>query len=141
MIIRTYTELCKLNTFEERFEYAKLDGRVGEETFGRDRWLNQALYHNEYWRKVVRPAIITRDGGYDLGVYGLEIVGYVILHHLNPITVDQVENHDPLVFDFENLISVSDKTHRAIHYGLPSDACLVKPYSERRPNDTCPWKR
>ena len=140
MIIRTYSELIKLGTFEERFEYAKLDGRVGEETFGRDRWINQALYHSEHWRKVVRPAIIARDGGYDLGVFGLEIVGYVILHHLNPITLDQVEAHDPWVFDPENLISVSDKTHNAIHYGFMTDAPLVKPYTERRPFDTCPWK-
>lgn len=140
-MIRTYTELCKFNTFEERYEYARLDGRVGEETFGRDRYLNQLLYHSEFWKKEIRPMILARDGGFDLGVFGLDIVGFVVIHHLNPITIEDVVNHEPKVVDPENLISVSDRTHKAIHYGVKTDAVLIKPYVERRPNDTCPWKR
>lgn len=140
-MIRTYTELSKLNTFEERYEYARLDGRVGEETFGRDRYLNQILYHSEFWKKEVRPMILARDGGYDLGVRGLDIVGFVVIHHLNPVTIEDVMNHAPQVTDPENLISVSDRTHKAIHYGAKTDAVLIKPFVERRPNDTCPWKR
>lgn len=141
MKILTYTELIKLPTFDERYEYLKLGGKVGQETFGRDRYLNQALYNSDFWKKEVRPHIIARDGGYDLGVYGMEIVGLVVIHHMNPITIEDALNHDPKVYDPENLITVSERVHRGIHYGVEKDTLLVKPFAERKPNDTCPWRR
>lgn len=142
MILRTYSELCKLPTFEERYEYLKLGGRVGIETFGHDRELNQALYHSEYWRTVVRPAIVSRDGGYDLGVIGCEICGSITIHHMNPITIEDVLNRSPFVYDPEYLITTAtNPTHRAIHYADDDAFMLIKPYEERRPYDTCPWKR
>lgn len=142
MTIRTYTELSKLKTFEERLNYLMIGGKVGQETFGRDRYLNQILYHTDYWNNVVRPAVIARDCGYDLGVYGCEIVGSITIHHMNPVRLEDVLNHDPIVFDPEFLITTATApTHRAIHYGDLSAFNLIKPWSERKPNDTCPWKR
>lgn len=140
--IRTYTELCKLGTFEERYEYLKIGGKVGSETFGHDRYINQILYHSDYWRNVIRPAVITRDGGWDLGVFGCEICGSITIHHMNLITLEDVLNHDPIVFDMEYLITAAtNPTHRAIHYADDDAFMLIKPYTERKPNDTCPWRR
>lgn len=142
MILRTYSELIQLATFEERLKYLMIGGRVGYETFGHDRYLNQLLYNSEYWKTVVRPAIVARDGGYDLGVVGCEICGSITIHHMNPITVEDVVNRNPIVFDPEYLITTAtNPTHRAIHYADASACMLVKPYAERKPNDTCPWKR
>lgn len=141
MIVLTYTELCKLKTFEERYEYLRLKGKVGEETFGHDRYINQILYSSKFWKDEIRPAIIARDGGYDLGVIGMEIEGLVTVHHMNPITLEDVLNHNPKVYDPENLITTSDRVHRGIHYSVDCNVILIKPYEDRKPNDTCPWKR
>lgn len=141
MIIRTYTELSKLKTFEERFEYLKIGGRIGEETFGHDRYLNQMLYRSPEWKKI-RREVVARDGGYDLGVIGCDIVGTITVHHMNPITIEDVLNRSPYVFDLEYLITTStDPTHKAIHYADDEAFALIRPFQERRPNDTCPWKR
>ena len=136
--IRTYTELCKLQTFEERYEYLKIGGIVGEETFGFDRYINQLLYKTPEWRKVRREVII-RDRGYDLGVEGYEIVGTVLVHHMNPITVDDIVNRLDYVLDPEYLISSSFMTHQAVHYG--SEDLLPQAPVERFKNDTCPWRK
>ena len=136
---RTYSELMKLKTFEERFNYLKLDGKVGKETFGYDRVLNQMLYKDPEWRKEVRPKIIKRDQGYDLGCRDREIGGSVLVHHIDPITVEDILRRDPKVFDPENLISTCLTTHNAIHYS--DESILMKDPIERKPNDTCPWKK
>lgn len=136
---RTYSELMKLETFEERFNYLKLDGKVGKETFGYDRILNQMLYKDPEWRKEVRPKIIKRDQGYDLGCRDREIGGSVLVHHINPITVDDILRRDPKVFDPENLISTCLTTHNAIHYS--DESILMKDPIVRKANDTCPWKK
>lgn len=137
--IRTYSELITLPTFEERFEYLKLSGRVGDETFGRDRYLNQLLYQRSDEWKASRREVILRDNGCDLGCEGYEIYGQIIVHHMNPITIDDVMNLDPKVFDPEFLISTMHRTHNAIHYGN-ADLLITAPI-ERRKNDTCPWRR
>lgn len=137
--IRTYSELIALPTFEERFEYLKLSGRVGDETFGRDRYLNQLLYQRSDEWKASRREVILRDNGCDLGCEGYEIYGQIIVHHMNPITIDDVMNLDPKVFDPEFLISTMHRTHNAIHYGN-ADLLITAPI-ERRKNDTCPWRR
>lgn len=136
--IRTYSELITLPTFEERFEYLKLSGRVGDETFGRDRYLNQLLYQRSDEWKASRREVILRDNGCDLGCEGYEIYGQIIVHHMNPITIDDVMNLDPKVFDPEFLISTMHRTHNAIHYGN-ADLLITAPI-ERRKNDTCPWR-
>lgn len=136
--IRTYSELIKLKTFEERFEYLKIGGRVGEETFGFDRYLNQMLYTMPEWKKVRREVII-RDGGYDLGVKDYDIVGKVFVHHMNPITVDDIIYRLDYVLNPEYLISSSMSTHNAIHYG--DENLLPQPPIERSKNDTCPWRK
>ena len=136
--IRTYSELITLPTFEERFEYLKLSGRVGDETFGRDRYLNQLLYQRSDEWKASRREVILRDNGCDLGCEGYEIYGQIIVHHMNPITIDDVLNLDPKVFDPEFLISTMHRTHNAIHYGN-ADLLITAPI-ERRKNDTCPWR-
>ena len=127
-----------LQTFEERFEYLKLNGVVGKETFGFDRRLNQILYKNPKWRRK-RNDIIIRDNGCELGIEGREIYGPVLVHHINPITVEDILNNNPMVYDDENLICVTRNTHNAIHYS--DEDILVKDPIERKPNDTCPWKR
>ncbi len=136
--IRTYSELITFPTFEERFEYLKLSGRVGDETFGRDRYLNQLLYQRSDEWKSSRREVILRDNGCDLGCEGYEIYGQIIVHHMNPITIDDVMNLDPKVFDPEFLISTMHRTHNAIHYGH-ADLLITAPI-ERRKNDTCPWR-
>lgn len=136
--IRTYSELIKLKTFEERYEYLKIGGVVGEETFGFDRYINQMLYKKPEWI-AARNQVITRDMGCDLGVEDREIVGKIMVHHMNPITVDDIVYRLDYVLNPEYLISSSMMTHNAIHYG---DADLLpKPPIERFKNDTCPWKR
>lgn len=138
MIIRTYSELSKLKTFEDRFQYLRLDGIVGEETFGFDRYLNQILYQSDEWKRRRRDIII-RDNGCDLGCEGFEVHGRILIHHINPITVDDIVNRNPKVFDPENLILTSHNTHQAIHYG--NEDLLIRAPIERSKNDTCPWRR
>ena len=138
MIIRTYSELSKLKTFEDRFQYLRLDGIVGEETFGFDRYLNQTLYQSDEWKRRRRDIII-RDNGCDLGCEGFEVHGRILIHHIDPITVDDIVNRNPKVFDPENLILTSHNTHQAIHYGN-EDLLILAPI-ERSKNDTCPWRR
>lgn len=139
-IIRTYSELIKLETFEERFEYLKLGDKVGKETFGYDRYLNQLLYTSDKWRKV-RAWVITRDGGCDLASADREIPDgvKVFVHHMNPITVEDILNESEFVFDPEYLITTIKITHDAIHYG--DSELLYKDPIVRSKNDTCPWRR
>ena len=136
--IKSYTELSKLKTFNDRFNYLKLDGVVGEETFGYDRILNQVLYKSAKWRKV-RDKVLIRDNGNDLGIEGHQINGRAIIHHMNPITVDDVLKEREWIFDPEYLITVSDLTHKAIHYS--NENILPKEPVERTQNDTCLWKK
>lgn len=138
MYQRCYSELAKLNTFKERFEYLKLDGMIGETTFGFNRYLNQAFYLSKEWKKI-RDEIILRDNGCDLGVDGYELNDSILIHHINPITIDDIQNHSYKLIDPENLITTVKRTHNAIHYGDAS--LLTKVFVERQPNDTCPWKR
>lgn len=137
-MIRTYSELITLPTFLERFEYLRLDGCVGAETFGYDRYLNQTLYRTAEWKRF-RNKIIVRDNGCDLGCDGYEMFGKILVHHINPITVDDVLNRDPKIFDPDNVISTCLNTHNAIHYG--DESLLITEPIERKPNDTCLWKR
>lgn len=137
MRIKTYSELIALPTFEDRFEYLQLKGIVGQETFGFDRYLNQILYNSKEW-KHLRNEIVVRDNGCDLALEGFEIHGRILIHHINPITIDDVIKRREMVFDPENLICVTHNTHNAIHYGDKS--LLITGPIERRANDTCPWK-
>ncbi len=136
-MIRRYSELIRLKTFEERFEYLRIGGLVGESIFSFERYLNQALYTSQKWR-LLRNKILVRDNGLDLGVPGHEIFGKIIVHHMNPLTREQFHEPDESMFDPEFLICVSEMTHRAIHYGDIN--LLNRGPAERRPNDTCPWK-
>ena len=138
-MIRSYSELITLPTFVERFRYLKLGGQVGVETFGYDRYLNQILYRTVEWKRF-RNEIIVRDNGCDLGCEGYDIVGQKILvHHINPISVEDVLRRDPKVFDPENVICTILNTHNAIHYS--DESLLVTEPIERKPNDTCLWRR
>lgn len=137
VMLRSYSELCKLKTLEERFQYLRLNGEVGEELFGYARYLNQEFYHGALWLDA-RERVIIRDGGYDLGVPGWKIMGNIYVHHMNPITLEQLKNNDPAMYDPENLISCSYNTHQAITWGR--EELLPKPIVLRRPNDTCPWR-
>lgn len=134
-MIRTYSELITIPTFEERFEYLKLDGVVGARTFGSSRYLNQILYHSLEWLRL-KDELIVRDNGCDLGVYGYDIFNRICLHHMNPISKDDIINRDPKVLDPENLIITSYNTHKAIHY---SDKDLLGLFVERKPGDTTLW--
>lgn len=135
-IRKSYSELKQLKTFIERFEYLKMSGMVGKETFGYDRILNQTLYSSAKWKRV-RDEVIIRDNGFDLGVEGYDIHSRAIVHHINPITMDDILNRSDSLFDPENLITTTHHTHNAIHY---SDAdILPKDLTVRTPNDTCPW--
>ena len=136
--IRTYSELITIPTFEERFEYLKLNGSVGLETFGHDRYLNQILYNSPEWRRF-RPEIIVRDNGCDLACEGYEIFGKILIHHINPITAQDILNRNSKVFDPENVITTVHNTHNAIHYG-DKNLLITEPI-ERSRNDTCPWKK
>lgn len=134
--MKSYLELLEYETFKERFEYLKLPGSVGFITYGWDRFLNQALYNSYEWRKF-RDKIILRDGGCDLGVYGYEIPKYALIHHINPITKEDIIDRAPCVFDPNNVITVSRETHNAIHYGsldlVPHQMVI------RKPGDTRLW--
>ena len=137
--IKTYDELSKLKTFKERFEYLKLDGKVCEETFGYDRYLNQTFYKTPEWKKI-RDYVITRDNGCDLGLEGYDIYDEnILVHHMNPITEYDIINRTEFLLDPKYLISTVDNTHRAIHYG--NDMMLKEDHIVRTPNDTCPWKK
>ena len=137
MSIRTYSELITIPTFEERFEYLQLKGSVGKDTFGYDRYLNQVLYRSPEWKRL-RNQIIIRDGGCDLACNGYDIYDKVLIHHLNPITVEDVLARSRKVFDPDNLVCVSHNTHNAIHYG-DMDLLVTGPII-RTKNDTCPWR-
>lgn len=134
---RSYSELIQLPTLEERFQYLRLDGEVGEELFGYARYLNQEFYHGGRWREA-RDRVIIRDKGHDLGVPGWHILGNIYVHHMNPITLEMLQEDDPILYDPENLISCSYRTHQAITLG--SLVLLPQPMIVRRPNDTCPWR-
>ena len=138
MKIRTYSELILLPTFEERFEYLRLDGKVGEDTFGFDRYLNQLFYRSQEWRKI-RDYVIVRDNACDLGVEGCDIYSKVLIHHMNPITARDIEKRTDLLLDPEYLISTTHNTHNAIHYG--DENLIIKIPVVRTKYDTCPWKR
>ena len=135
-MVRCYTELKQIPTFEGRFEYLKLGGQVAEETFGFDRWVNQRFYKSPEWLKVRRDVIL-RDEGRDLGVEGYELQNGIYIHHMNPITVKDIELVRENDLNPEYLICVSFNTHNAIHYG---DKNLLPKLIVRSPNDTCPWK-
>lgn len=136
--IRTYSELSKLKTFRERYEYLKLGGTVGEDTFGFDRYLNQIFYTSKEWKRI-RNFVITRDNGCDLGMPDHKIIDDLILvHHMNPITKDDIINKSEMLLNPEYLITTVKPTHDAIHYG--DESLLVEDYIERSKNDTCPWK-
>lgn len=137
MIIRTYNELMLLPTFKERFEYLKLSGRVGEETFGFDRWINQKFYRSAEW-KHIRDQVIIRDNGCDLGVEGREIYGKILIHHMNPITKKDILDRTDLLLNPMYLISVTKQTHDAIHYS--DESILMNDPIVRSKNDTCPWR-
>ena len=138
MSIRTYSELITLPTFEERYQYLRLNGRVGEETFGFDRWLNQKFYKDPEWLRI-RDEVIIRDNGCDLAIPGREIYSRILIHHMNPITKDDILQRSKYLLDPEYLICTIKNTHDAIHYG--DENLLVKDPVERKPNDTCPWRR
>ena len=137
MKIKSYSEMCSFSTFIERFNYLKLNGKVGAETFGFDRYLNQVLYCSQEWKRFRRQVII-RDNGCIFGLDGYDINGRLIIHHINPITLEQIEQRDPMIFSMENVVCVTHNVHEAIHYGdeslIPTDPII------RKPNDTCPWK-
>ena len=137
MSIRTYSELITIPTFEERFEYLQLKGSVGKDTFGYNRYLNQVLYRSPEWKRL-RNKIIIRDNGRDLACDGYDIYDKVLIHHLNPITVEDVLARSRKVFDPDNLVCVSHNTHNAIHYG-DMDLLVTGPII-RTKNDTCPWR-
>ena len=135
---RSYKKLSRLKTFQERYEYLRLNGDVGKDTFGFDRYLNQSFYTSMEWRRF-RNAVIVRDNGCDLGDPEHEIHGdRIIIHHINPLTVKDLEERTDALFDMNNVICVSDKTHKAIHYG--DESLLPQNPVERKPGDTCPWK-
>lgn len=137
MMIRSYSELITFDTFLDRFNYLKLNGKVGAETFGWSRYLNQAFYASPEWKKTRRRVII-RDEGCDLGLEGYNIYGTIYVHHINPITPEDIDNRDPKLFSMDNLVCVSYRTHEAITYG--NEELLLTDPIIRRPNDMCPWK-
>lgn len=136
MMNRTYSELSRLNTFDERFEYLKLGGEVGKSTFGFDRWINQRFYMSYEW-KMARREVILRDNGCDLGMPGYEINGALLIHHINPMTVDDIIHAEDWIFSPEFLITTTPNTHNAIHFG--TDRLLPPVVLERAPGDTKLW--
>lgn len=136
-MIRTYSELLTLKTFRERYEYLRLRGTIGEETFGFDRYLNQIFYRSPEWRSI-RDFVILRDNGCDLGVAGYEIYGRILIHHMNPISVEDIYKRSDYLLNPEYLISTVLSTHNAIHYG--DESLLITEPVVRSKNDTCPWK-
>lgn len=135
--LRRYSEMIRLNTFKERYEYLRIAGVVGDSTFGFDRYLNQLLYTSDKWRRV-REQIIIRDNGCDLAMPGYDLRSKIIIHHMNPITMEDIENVSEDIFNPENLVCVSHRTHNAIHFG--DESLLPQIPIERKPNDTCPWR-
>ena len=135
--IRTYSELVQLQTFEERFDYLRLDGVVGKDTFGFDRYLNQQFYRSGEWKRI-RNQVIVRDNGCDLGIDEYEIHGRILIHHMNPISIEDLQCMSDLLMNPEYLICVSHPTHNAIHYG--DESLIVTAPIERSQNDTCPWR-
>ena len=135
--LRNYSDLCQLNTLEDRFDYLKLNGVVGDELFGYARYLNQVFYHSREWMDI-KEQVIIRDQGFDLGLPGWKITGTIYVHHMNPITLEQIKNNDPIMLDPEYLISCSYNTHQAITWG--NKELLPKPLVVRRPNDMIPWR-
>lgn len=133
MITRSYSELCEIDSFEERYRYLRLRGDVGVSTFGYERRLNQEFYHSSQWRRI-RRLVLLRDNNCDLGIDGLDIPSGLHIHHMNPMTVDDLRDGNPEVLDPEYLISTSQATHNAIHYG--DEKQLPRPFVERRPGDT-----
>ena len=127
-----------METFEERYRYLRLSGSVGKETFGFDRYINQLFYKDPEWLSA-RDIVIVRDNGCDLGIDGYKIYGKVVVHHMNPITMDDILNRNPDIFNPEFLITTTHNTHNAIHYG--DEGLLITAPIERTKNDTCPWKR
>lgn len=136
---KTYTDLIKLNTFEKRFEYLRLKGKVGKETFGVDRYLNQLLYSSTNWKQF-RNRIILRDNGCDLAFPDYEIQDRIYIHHINPITIEDVENNSPSIFDPDNVVCCSFDVHNAIHFNKDLLGLRTVIPVERKPNDTCLWK-
>lgn len=132
--MKTYSELITIPGFEERVKYLQTGSMIGDFTFGGSRILNQTLYRSPEWRRF-RNDVIVRDEGCDLAVKGMDIYGKIIIHHINPITIEDVKNRSPKIFDMENVVCVSHNTHELIHYGGE-----VKAYEERKPGDTCPWR-
>lgn len=137
MSIRTYSELIRLPTFKERFEYLSLDGKVGKETFGFDRYMNQIFYRSARWKRI-RDKVIIRDLGCDLGIEGYEINGRIIIHHMNPLLLKDIVDETEFLMNPEYLISTTHSTHNAIHYG--DESLLILDPIVRVKNDTCPWK-
>ena len=137
MSIRTYSELITLPTFEERFKYLQLNGQVGESTFGFDRYMNQVFYRSQKW-KSIRDFVIIRDCGCDLGVEGYDIHGKIIIHHMNPLSMRDIETESDFLLNPDFLICTTHNTHNAIHYG--DENLLVAAPIERTKNDTCPWR-
>lgn len=137
-MIKSYDALILLDTIEDRYNYLRIGGEVGRETFGFDRYLNQGFYQSMEWKRV-RDEVISRDNGCDLGLEGYEINGRILIHHMNPICPDQIKFFDPDILDPDFLISCSHKTHNAIHYG--DENLLPRRIVERRPNDTIPWRQ
>lgn len=136
--MRTYSELCLLKSFKERFDYLKLDGAIGEMKFGYERYLNQQFYKSQEWKKA-RNAVIIRDNACDLAHPDFPIYGKLYVHHLNPITVEDLIKHSSLLTDPENLVCVSYDTHYSITYG--DEGLLPSRPVDRKPNDTCPWRK
>lgn len=134
---KSYSELVAIPNFVDRFEYLKLDGYVGSETFGFDRYINQVLYNSSEWRNFRRDIII-RDNSCDLAHPDYQLNGFILIHHLNPLTIKMIQNRSSEVFDPENVVCVSHRTHNAIHYGNKDQ--LMKDFVGRSANDTCPWK-
>lgn len=137
MSIKRYSELILLPTFEERYKYLQLNGVIGDETFGFDRYINQMFYRSQEWKQV-RDYVIVRDNGCDLGIEGHEIRGKILIHHMNPIGIKDIQQVNKILLDPEYLITTMLSTHNAIHYG--GESLLVKDPIERSKNDTCPWK-
>lgn len=136
--IKTYSELSKFTTFKERYNYLKLNGAVGKETFGFDRFINQNFYRSSEWKKI-RDYVIIRDNGCDLGMEGYTIYGKIIIHHMNPISINDIMENSEFLIDPEYLISTVHATHNAIHYG--DENFIMSLPVDRTKNDTCPWKR
>lgn len=137
-MIRTYKDLLAFSSFEERYEYLRLDGLVGEDTFGFDRYLNQIFYCSPEWKRI-RDFIILRDNGCDLGINGFEIPGKIIIHHMNPILSKDITERSDYLLNPDYLITTSHRTHNAIHYG--NSLLLPRNPICRSKNDTCPWKK